>query len=69
MSFNYAKLLGRIKEKSGSQSLFAKSMGISEKSISMKLNNKLAWKQKEILKACEVLEIPNQEINLYFFTL
>lgn len=68
MSFNYSKLLGRIREKSGSQFMFAKAMGISEKSISQKLNNKLAWKQTEILKACEILEISNREIHLYFFT-
>ena len=69
MSFNYSKLLGRIKEKMGTQGAMAELMGISEKTLSMKLNNKLAWKQTEILKACEVLGIPSEDVYLYFFTL
>ena len=69
MSFNYSKLLGRIKEIMGTQETFAETMMLSEKTVSMKLNNKIAWKQTEILKACELLDIPPEDVYLYFFTI
>lgn len=34
MSFEYSKLLGRIKEKCGTQAEFAKAINISERSVS-----------------------------------
>ena len=67
MPYNYAKLLGRIVEKVGTQSVFAEKMGLSERTISLKLNGKVGWKQREIAKACEVLEISDSEIPAYFF--
>ena len=45
MSFDYRKLLGRIVEKMGSQSNFSKAMGLSERSMSLKLNSKVPFKQ------------------------
>lgn len=51
MAFNYSKLVGRIIEKYGSQYNFAVSLGISERSLSLKLNNKVPWKQTEIEKS------------------
>ncbi len=69
MPYNYAKLLGRIVEVVGTQSNFASRMGISERSISLKLNGKVGWKQSEIAKACQVLSIDAQEISSYFFAL
>ena len=68
MPYNYAKLLGRIVEKVGTQSNFAEKMGLSERTISLKLNGKIGWKQTEISKACEVLGIEDIEIPAYFFT-
>ena len=67
MPYNYAKLLGRIVEKVGTQRNFAALMELSERTISLKLNGKLSWKQSEIAKACKVLDIPSVEIPLYFF--
>lgn len=67
MPYNYAKLLGRITEKMGTQGIFADQMGLSERTVSLKLNGKVGWKQVEISKACEVLEIPDNEIHSYFF--
>lgn len=69
MPYNYAKLLGRIVEKVGTQSNFADRMGLSERTISLKLNGKVGWKQNEIAKACEVLAIHDHEIPSYFFSL
>ena len=69
MPYNYAKLLGRIAEKIGTQSAFANRMELSERTISLKLNGKVGWKQSEIAKACEVLDIQAREISDYFFAL
>lgn len=69
MPYNYSKLLGRIVECCATQSVFAEKMGLSERSISLKLNGKRPWKQLEISKACEVLQIPTSEIDQYFFAL
>ena len=69
MPYNYSKLLGRIVEKVGTQSEFANAMGLSERTVSLKLNGKVGWKQREIAKACDVLAIEVNEISEYFFTL
>lgn len=67
MPYNYSKLLGRIVEKVGTQSNFAEKMELSERTISLKLNGKVGWKQSEIAKACQVLDISDREIPAYFF--
>jgi hypothetical protein len=64
---SYAKLRGRIVEKFGSQSAFAAAMGWREALLSAKLNNKSKWEVSEVLKVCELLEIPVDEAHLYFF--
>ena len=69
MSYNYKKLLGRIVEKVGTQGKFSKMMGLSERTVSLKLNGKVEWKQSEIVNACEILGINDSEISAYFFTL
>lgn len=66
--YDYRKLNGRIVEICGTQAVFAEKMGLSERTISLKLNNKIAWKQSEIQKVVEILGIPDDEIQLYFFT-
>ncbi len=68
MDYNYDKLLGRIKEKFRVQASFAAAMGISEHSLSSKLNNKTDFKQEEIIKACDLLEVKQDEIPNYFFS-
>ena len=55
MSFKYAKLSGRIKEKFKTQERFAEAMNMSPRSISLKLNNKREWKQNEIDKAHQAI--------------
>lgn len=69
MKFDYSKLLGRIKEFGHTQETLAKEIGITESSMSMKLNNKAYFKQIEIRLICGVLEIPDSEIGVYFFAL
>lgn len=68
MKFNYAKLRGKIVEVYGNQRGLSKAIGISEHTISVKLNNKKSWTQNEITKMCELLGISPAEITAYFFT-
>lgn len=67
MAHNYSKLNGKIAEVFGTQFRFADAMELSERTISLKLNNKIEWKQNEIAKACELLGIPITSIPTYFF--
>ena len=65
---SYAKLRGKIKEVFGTNEAFAKALGMDTSSLSAKLNNKSPWKREEIEKACKVLNIPIEEVYLYFFS-
>ena len=67
MAFDYSKLRGRIIEKFGTQISFADAMQWSERTLSLKLNSKVAWKQHEICKAIELLELTHGDIREYFF--
>lgn len=69
MSYDYSKLKGRIVEKCGNQTKFAENIGLSERTISLKLNNINYWKQNEISKACKILDINESDIKQYFFNL
>ena len=59
MAYDYSKLNGK----------FAEKMGLSERTISLKLNNKIAWKQTEMQKASEILGFSESDMQMYFFTL
>lgn len=69
MPYDYSELNGRIIVVFGTRGAFAYAMGVSERTLSLKMNGKVPWKQNEIAKACELLEIPEHNIPLYFFTL
>lgn len=69
MAFNYSKLRGRIIEKYGSQSEFAKALGISQQQLSLKLVNKTRFTQNDIVEITNLLEIEPDEVGVYFFTL
>lgn len=68
MRFNYAKLKGRIIEKYGTQEDFAKAIGLTPTTFSFKINGKSSWKNDEIAKAAELLEISPNEIVEFFLT-
>lgn len=68
MAYNFSKLLGRIKECGYTQESLAKTLGKDKSTISSKLNNKGEFKACEIDGICKALEIPNEEIGVYFFT-
>lgn len=67
MRYDYGKLKGRIVEVYGNQKVFAEAMDWSERTCSLKLSNKVFWKQPEITKAVELLNIEHDAIQDYFF--
>lgn len=67
MAFDYSKLKGRIIEKCSSQYKFAEKIGMSERTLSLKLNSLVPWKQMEICKAISILELSKEDIKDYFF--
>lgn len=68
MTYDYRKLRGRIREKFGTQAEFSRNIGLSEVSVSNKLNNVVDWGQDEMESAIVALEIPFSDIHSYFFT-
>lgn len=51
----------------GSQYNFAIAMGISERTLSLKLNGRRKWTNVDMKKAIELLKIPIDKIPEYFF--
>ena len=68
VQFDYSKLKGRIKEVFGTQAKFADAIGLSDVSVSNKLNNLVDWGQEDMVNSMEVLMLPITDIGLYFFT-
>jgi transcriptional regulator with XRE-family HTH domain len=68
MKFNHSKLLGKIRECGFTQEQIAKSIKISEYSLSKKLNNKSKFDSVEMLAIGKMLNIPVDEFGEYFFT-
>lgn len=68
MIFKNAKLKGRIVEKFGSQKAFADALGVTDTTVNNKLNNRRLMSQDDIASWAETLEIPLDQIGLYFFT-
>lgn len=67
--FDYSKLYGKIREVFGTQESFADAMGMGRTAINQRLTGAVEWKSPEIVKACELLDIPLAESHLYFFSL
>lgn len=67
MAYDYRKLRGRIIEKYGTLKAFAFDMGWSERTLSLKMNCKVYWKQPEITRATRLLDISSEEVTAYFF--
>ena len=67
MAFNYRKLKGRIVEVCGTQAEFASRMSKSERTISLKLQGKVPWKQAEMLQALSILGLSENDVQEYFF--
>ena len=67
-TFDYNKLKGRIKEKCGTCSNFAKLLGCSNNTMSAKMNNISDFTQTEIIKSVDILDLKKVDIPTYFFT-
>lgn len=67
MVFDFQKLKGRMVEKKQNQQKLANKIGMCKVTLNRKLNNKVPFNQKEIVKLIDELEIPKEEIFEYFF--
>ncbi len=67
MKYDYSKLKGKIIEVCTTQKKFASLMHISERTVSLKLNNKRSFTQPEIDRAIKILKLPSDQIDEYFF--
>ena len=67
MSFNFDKLRGKIIECYGTIEKFSLKLGVTSTTVGRKLSGKNGWTQDEIIKSCELLSIPINDIPAYFF--
>lgn len=68
MPKDFSKLIGRIIEVFGTRKAFAKAMGFTPEQLSRRLNNQTQFDSDEMAKAIDLLDIPPQEIFVYFLT-
>ena len=66
--YDTSKLRGRIVEKYGTQGAFADAVHCSLSFLSQYLNGKKKLKQTTMETWIDALEIPAEDIHLYFFT-
>lgn len=67
--YDYRKLLGRMREVGTTQEELANKIGIAPTTLSLKLGNQAQFKQIEMSRICDVLNINYSDIDAYFFTL
>lgn len=68
MAFDFKKLRARMIEKYGSQTEFAKAYGVSENTMSRKMQNKVPFSSDDVIKISEMLGISKDDVGSYFFT-
>lgn len=66
--YDYSKLSGLIREKLKTNTEYAKQLGVSKTFISKIFNNRSIFNQLLIDKTIEILDIPSNLIDAYFFT-
>ena len=67
--YDYTKLRGRIKERFGTETAFAKAVYMNRTSLSLRLTGLREFTQGQILLFANALEIPYCLIGDYFFTI
>lgn len=67
--YDYSELLGLIKQKCGTQEVFANILGISVVSLSDRLANRLPFKQDEMRIAKEFFNLDAEGFDRVFYTL
>ncbi|HEX2986058.1 MAG TPA: DUF739 family protein [Caproiciproducens sp.] len=68
VSFDFSRLLGLLKEKGIRQEDLAHGIKRNPGTLSAKLNNQGSFTAFEINAICDLLDIPKQDIGIYFFT-
>lgn len=63
---DYSKLKGKIVERFGSATKFANAMGMSDATLSQRLQGTSPWKVTEIAKAAKLLEIKRKDVLAFF---
>ena len=63
----YPQLKRRIREIYGKQAAFARALGLSERSLSLKLSGKRDFRMREMEKSMDLLCITGEELGSYFF--
>jgi hypothetical protein len=66
--YNYSKLKGLMAEKEITQKDIADALHKNECTLTGKFNNSTDFKASEISEICVLLEIPAEQIPLYFFS-
>lgn len=67
VEFNCDKLVGRIIEKFKTRENFASKVPMSVPTLINKLNGSVDFKRKEMLRFCELLDIPLEQIPNFFY--
>lgn len=67
-TINYGSLLGEIDKRFANRKLFCEEIGISTTTLYRYTSGSSTMPTDVILKTCEVLSIPKDEIGFYFFT-
>lgn len=65
--YEYRKLIGRIIELYGTRKEFARVIGISENSLSLKLTGKTNISREDIVKWSKLLNISPDEYGSFYF--
>lgn len=68
VEYDYTLLKALMREKNLTQLEISEALKISESTFSLKINSKSEFKQSEIEKIVELLDIPPEKIGEYFFT-
>lgn len=67
--FNFDKLTGRIIEKFKTRDNFATKVPMSIPTLINKLSGRVDFKSREVVRFCELLDIPLEEIPNFFYEL
>ena len=66
--YDSSRLKGRIIEKFGTLADFCKRLGINQGTLTSRLHGRSYWRQDEIAHIILLLEIPKDEVSVYFFS-
>ena len=67
VELNNSKLKGRITEKGYTYQTLAPKLGLSNKTLSKKVNGTTDFTRKEIFHLIDILDIPDVDVCDYFF--